>query len=184
MPTLYSQCQYFCPAPWRFRSLFVSLILQLLDLWWSDFQNSKFCMIFLGPFQIYKFFLCTTKTPDSTNFEKNIFKFSNFEFWKSNHHKLSNCNVNDTNKDRKTLRCWTGILALTVFCPLFTILILILYLFSPFCYFSPFFFLCLLFFCPSHFAPFFAVYFSLLSLLNSLFFCPTFSLPLFMAYLT
>ena len=101
VPTLYSQCQYFCPAPWRFRSLFVSLILQLLDLWWSDFQNSKFCMIFLGPFQIYKFFLCTTKTPDSTNFEKNIFKFSNFEFWKSNHHKLSNCNVNDTNKDRK-----------------------------------------------------------------------------------
>ena len=38
----------------------------------------------------------------------------NFEFRKSNHHRLSDRDVNDGNKDRKTLRCRIGILALTV----------------------------------------------------------------------
>ena len=38
----------------------------------------------------------------------------NFEFRKSDHHRPSDRVVNDGNKDRKTLRCRTGILALTV----------------------------------------------------------------------
>ena len=37
-----------------------------------------------------------------------------FEFWKSDNHRPSDRNINDGNKDRKTLRCRTGILALTV----------------------------------------------------------------------
>ena len=42
----YSQRQYSCPAPYSvFRSLFPSLISRSLGLWWSDFRNSKVCII-------------------------------------------------------------------------------------------------------------------------------------------
>ena len=37
----------------------------------------------------------------------------NFEFRKSDHHRPSDRDINDGNNDRKTLRCRTGILALT-----------------------------------------------------------------------
>ena len=43
----------------------------------------------------------------------------NFEFRKSDHHRPSDHDINDGNKDRKTLRCRTGILALTVILVLF-----------------------------------------------------------------
>ena len=48
----YSQRQYSCPAPYSvFRSLFPSLISRSLGLWWSDFRNSKVCIIpFSWPF--------------------------------------------------------------------------------------------------------------------------------------
>ena len=45
----------------------------------------------------------------------------NFEFRKSDHHRPSDRDVNDGNKDRKTLRCRTGILALTYTCTLYTV---------------------------------------------------------------